>query len=290
MTSRCIVCNSTNLEEKEIVDHFLSKEKFKVSFCSACGHGTTDFPNHKNIASYYESEEYLSHTSTSFSLISILYQASRTIMMKLKARVISKYSKEASTILDYGCGTGNFLDHMRQRGWKIAGLEPSSLARVKAESKNGTIIFSTLEELKENYRVITLWHVIEHTPDPGRVLATLSQHVEPGGILLVAVPNYRSYDAQHYKIYWAGYDVPRHLQHFTNNSLIKLATQSGWSFVESQPMKLDSFYVSLLSETYQRSKPTLLRYIKAFRVGALSNLKAIGTNNYSSNIFIFKKS
>ena len=101
----------------------------------------------------------------------------------------------------------------------------------------------------------------------------------------MALPNYRSYDAQMYKEYWAAYDVPRHLYHFDQISINNLLTKHGFLLKETKPMRFDSFYVSLLSEKYRNNKNIFFR---AFRNGLLSNIKARESNNYSSLIYIFK--
>jgi len=286
---KCPACGSMELTDQEITDHFLSKKKFIVSFCNDCGHGATNFPENNDTSSYYNSKEYYSHTDQGGGLLIQLYKVSRLLMLRYKHKIISRYKKNPGSLLDYGCGTGAFLTYMKGRGWTIMGLEPNHEARKEAEKKTGIPITKSAEEIRGRYDLVTLWHVLEHTKNPTLELKRLNELAPRNGLLIVAVPNYKSYDADHYKKYWAGYDVPRHLHHFTKKSLINVAEKSGWKYEGGHPMKLDSYYVSLLSEKYIKGQTDLLSYLRAFITGGVSNIMARRTKNYSSNIFIFQK-
>ena len=102
---------------------------------------------------------------------------------------------------------------------------------------------------------------------------------------MVAVPNYKSYDAIYYKEYWAAYDVPRHLWHFSRLSINNLFQSVNMKVIKTLPMKFDSFYVSLLSEKYKTGSSN---FFKAFFIGLRSNIKASASKEYSSLIYILK--
>ena len=146
---------------------------------------------------------------------------------------------------------------------------------------------SELENLSPNsFDVITLWHVLEHVSDLNSYISRLHKLLKDNGRLIVAVPNYKSYDAFYYKSFWAGFDVPRHLWHFDQNSMSNLFNKNNMHLEAIAPMKFDAFYVSLLSEKYKTGK---MNYLRALYVGLLSNLKANRTKEFSSLIYTIKK-
>jgi 2-polyprenyl-3-methyl-5-hydroxy-6-metoxy-1,4-benzoquinol methylase len=192
-------------------------------------------------------------------------------------------------MLDYGCGTGMFLNVCKNDGWETYGMEPDDNAR-KMSIEKGLDVFSDKEKVSDRiadkkFNAITLWHVLEHVTDMEATLSFFKSKLNDDGVLIIAVPNHVSYDAQYYKEFWAAYDVPRHLHHFDINSMTSLVEKAGFKFKESKPMKFDSFYVSMLSEKYKTGSVNL---VKAFLVGLTSNFKAKDTHSYSSTIYIFK--
>lgn len=268
----------------------MSQETFNIVSCSACGFKYTNpRPSDDTIGQYYKSEDYVSHTNTKKGLINRLYHMVRSHTLKKKLGLIESFVSRG-TILDYGCGTGMFLNTCKEAGWRSFGFEPDSDARTIA-SKKGLSVFNTKESLalelgSAKFDVITLWHVLEHVTDLDDTLSFFKNHLSDKGTLIIAVPNYTSFDAQHYKEYWAGYDVPRHIYHFNLDSVSKLLSKFGFTHVKSLPMKFDSFYVSMLSEKYKTGS---IRYLNAFINGLRSNLRARDPNAYSSVIYIFKK-
>ncbi|MEM9649738.1 MAG: class I SAM-dependent methyltransferase, partial [Bacteroidota bacterium] len=206
--------------------------------------------------------------------------------LKKKIQFIDSQVINREKLLDFGAGTGDFLLAARKQGYTVKGVEPNDKARGKAAQKD-IVLSKTATELKGGkFDVITLWHVLEHLPRLDDQISQLKSLLENQGVLLVAVPNYKSYDAVHYKKYWAAYDVPRHLWHFSRTSISKLFEKHGMEVVAIRPMIFDSFYVSLLSEKYKGNK---WPWMQAFIVGLLSNLKAMSTKEYSSIIYVIKK-
>ena len=288
---KCPVCGSSqNQPSISCKDYTVSQETFNIVSCAACGFKYTNpRPSDDTIGQYYKSEDYVSHTNTKKGLINRLYHAVRSYTLKKKLALIESFVSRG-TILDYGCGTGMFLNTCKEAGWKSFGFEPDSDARTIA-SKKGLSVFNTKESLARELGgakldVITLWHVLEHVTDLDDTLSFFKNHLSDKGTLIIAVPNYTSFDAQHYKEYWAGYDVPRHIYHFNLDSVSKLLSKFGFRHVKSLPMKFDSFYVSMLSEKYKTGS---IRYLNAFINGLRSNLRARDPNAYSSVIYIFKK-
>lgn len=256
---------------------------------------TTPRPEDDELDSYYESENYISHSNTNKSILDKVYQLVRIYTVRQKVKIVNSFNQAHKTILDIGSGTGKFLEVCASHNWEVTGIEPNNKARSIAIkklqlSKN---IYKSIEDLKRNghltklrtYDVITMWHVLEHVPNLNEYVRNLKQMLNPNGTLVIAVPNYKSFDALYYKKYWAAYDVPRHLWHFSKLAINNLFQQAGMNVVQILPMKFDSYYVSLLSEKYKTGK---VNYFKAIYIGWRSNFSARSTKEYSSNIYIIK--
>lgn len=247
-------------------------------------------PKVEELALYYESSEYISHTDAKKSFTDKLYQVVKKFTLNKKLKLINSFETEHKNLLDIGCGTGDFLLNCKNNDWSVVGVEPNMNARNLAETKlcenNTSKIFSEISLIgSEKFDVITLWHVLEHIPDLNEYISKLKLMLKPNGVLVVAVPNYKCYDAKYYKEFWAAYDVPRHLWHFSKKSIQLLFSKQKMDVVKIYPMVFDSFYVSLLSEKYKRGATNLFM---AFSVGLLSNLKALITKEYSSLIYMIK--
>ena len=249
-------------------------------------------PNKADLPTYYESEEYISHTDSKRTLMDKVYQAVKTYSLKKKLKLINKLSGKKGQLLDIGCGTGDLLSVCERDGWQISGTEPSEKARElainKITYKKG--IKKDLSEFSDSdkgkFDVITMWHVLEHVPNLLEYIESLNELLSPNGYLIVAVPNFKSHDASHYKEFWAAYDVPRHLWHFSEKSIRHIFGKYDFKVIETLPLIFDSFYVSLLSEKYMTGKSNL---ISGFKTGLISNIKARRTNEYSSKIYVIKK-
>ncbi len=243
---------------------------------------TTPIPDH--LESYYQSEDYLSHNDTARGVMAMVYRTVKKINIARKIRLLDRYAGEERSLLDFGAGTGDLLYAARQKGFDVAGVEPNAKARTRAMEK-GITLFDELP-LGKKYQVITLWHVLEHLPEPEKTLENIRQLLHNSGTLFIAVPNFNSYDARYYGKFWAAYDVPRHLWHFSKKSIHLLMENLGMEIKEIKPMRFDSYYISLLSEKY-RSTPG--RYIKAAYLGWRSNMKARSNGEYSSLLYIIQK-
>lgn len=269
----------------------MSKQTFSVWHCSACTlRFTQDIPVVSEIGKYYQAEAYVSHTDTKKGLINRLYHIVRNYTLQTKRRLVQKATgMPKGALLDVGAGTGAFAAAMQQAGWAITGLEPDDTARTNAKTQHNLDLQSpdNLFTLPANsYNAITMWHVLEHVHELHKYLDTYNRLLKSNGRLIIAVPNYTSYDAQVYQQYWAAYDVPRHLYHFSPQSMQQLAAQHGFTIQQYKPMWFDSFYVSMLSEQYKNGGGLL----KALWNGLCSNLKAIGdVKKCSSVIYVMGK-
>lgn len=241
-------------------------------------------PSLEKLPSYYESVDYISHTDGNKSLFEKMYQFVKTIALKNKLKLINSQSPKGS-ILDIGAGVGDFLTVAKNDGWETIGIEPSDKAKAIAKNK-GVSFVESLSELESNsFDVITMWHVLEHVPDLENQIKELKRLIKPTGTVIVAVPNFKSYDAEYYGKFWAAYDIPIHLWHFSKTAIKKLFAKEELELKEVLPMKFDSFYVSLLSEKYKTGK---MNFIKAFFIGWKSNWKGSQNSEYSSHIYVLK--
>ncbi|GAA4280226.1 class I SAM-dependent methyltransferase [Gaetbulibacter aestuarii] len=273
-----------------IKDHSVSGELFRLKKNERYGFlETVPAPGLKKLPEYYESEDYISHTDAKRNLFEKAYHAVREFSVKQKLNLISKYATSGKQLLDVGCGTGDFLKKAQNDQWTVFGIEPNEKARAIANQKTGQAVFNS-EQLfkfeKNKFDVITLWHVLEHLPDLENQLQQFHELLKPNGILIIAIPNYKSFDAEHYQTFWAAYDVPRHLWHFDRTSIKRIADEFQFKLLKIKPMWFDAFYVSLLSEKYKTGK---MNPVKAIWIGFLSNFKAFFTKEASSLIYILKK-
>jgi len=284
--SACPVCNSTDISlALSAKDYTVSGETFAIYECGKCGaRFTQDIPNPANIGKYYASSSYISHTDTSEGMVNKLYHRVRKITLDQKGKLVLRATGlQKGKLLDVGAGTGLFVLQMKERGWDTIGLEPDEGARKVAISKGVDLKESSdLFSLQTaSFNAITLWHVLEHVHDLHNYLEQFRKLLTPSGKLIIAVPNYTSADAKYYGEYWAAYDVPRHLYHFSPSSMNALLNNHHFTLEKIHPQWFDSFYVSLLSEKYKTGKD---KFVAGAWHGAMSNVKAIGSKEKCSSL------
>jgi 2-polyprenyl-3-methyl-5-hydroxy-6-metoxy-1,4-benzoquinol methylase len=242
-------------------------------------------PTLDRLGMYYEFDDYISHTDGKRTLFEKMYHFIKRRAIKNKLRLIEQHQPVKGKILDIGAGTGDFLLEAKNKNWETVGVEPNEKAKSIA-IKKGVLFADTIEKLESNsFDVITLWHVLEHVPDVVHQVAELKRLLKPSGTLIIAVPNFKSFDANYYKSFWAAYDVPRHLWHFSKTAIEKLFDKQNMNLVAVKPMWFDSYYVSLLSE---KNKTGKMKFINGLTIGFVSNLVGIFKNEYSSHIYILK--
>ena len=286
---KCVVCKSENIKKHIISKDFsVTNEEFKIDKCLDCGFVFTNpIPKEKDLPKYYISKNYISHTNSNKSFFDKIYQSIRSIAIKDKFNLINSFDTQ-NKILDIGSGTGEFLNYCKLNGWKVKGIEPSKIARVNSIKKYQFEVDedTDLRSQSGEYDIITMWHVLEHVYELENTIIELKRLLKENGKLIIAVPNLNSYDAQYYKKYWAAYDLPIHLYHFSKKSITKLFGKHQFNLLKDKGMIFDSFYVSLLSEEYKTGKKN---FITASIIGALSNVYgAFSKKGFSSTIYIFE--
>lgn len=269
----------------KVKDYSVSKEEFQLVWDENREILHT-LPIPENLAPYYESEEYISHTDANTSLFDTIYQTVKSVNLTSKLRLIASNNLGGKTILDVGAGTGDFLLAAKTKGWSVSGLEPNEQARALAKEKGISLVSSWQDLPQASFDVITLWHVLEHLPNLENNIANIKSLLKPNGILIIAVPNFKSWDAKHYKEFWAAYDVPRHVWHFSKEGIKSLFSSFQFKIEKIKPMWFDAFYVSILSEKYKTGRKN---FLKGFWSGLRSNLSYLSTKECSSHIYILKK-
>ena len=286
----CPVCDSINFNKVVTTsDYLVTAELFDIMECNECTlRFTNPIPVESEIGKYYKSDKYISHATDTVSIFDSVYKLVRIYTLRSKRKTVEQSSqKRNGTILDIGCGTGDFLKKMKNHGWEIEGVEVTQAAQKLAEANTGSTIMNQNEFFKseQKYDVITFWHSLEHLHELKTYLQKISISLNANGVVIIAVPNYNSYDAEYYKQDWAAYDVPRHLYHFSSDSIIKLMDQH--KLIHREQLPFDPFYVSLLSEMSARKKHNI---IKALLVGLKSYW--LGRKNVemgSSVLYIFTR-
>ena len=269
-----------------VKDHSVSKETFKLYHDKEIDLVYTHpQPSEQNLPSYYESEDYISHTDGKRSLFEKVYHFIKSIALKNKLNLINSLQTSKGTLLDIGAGTGEFLSVAKNDSWKCVGVEPNKKAKDIALKKGVAFVENTSDLDDASIDVITMWHVLEHVPDVEKQIVELKRLLKPEGTILIAVPNFNSFDAKYYGAFWAAYDVPRHLWHFSKTAIQSLFKKEGLQLIKVLPMKFDSFYVSLLSEKYKSGR---MNFLKAFFIGLKSNWVGNQKMEYSSHIYVIK--
>lgn len=142
---------------------------------------------------------------------------------------------QSGRLLDVGCAIGDFLVAMDHFGWEVAGTDVSSAAAAQANARlahlpQPPVHAGSLESAAfpaASFDVVTLWHVIEHLPDPLATLHEVRRVLRPGGICLIQTPHWGSLESFLFGSYWAGYDLPRHLWIFSQLTLLALIERAG---------------------------------------------------------------
>ena len=290
MNNKCPWCGSEKAQiNLWLKDEFLSKEDFHICECLNCGLSyTMPRPNKEKIGEYYKSEEYYSHQENKKGFIPRLYESVKKVNLKHKYNLATQ-GLNVGKMLDIGCGVGDFLHTAEEHGWTCTGVEPSEDAKAIAKTKTKANIINSedMEKIPDaTFDLITMWHVLEHVDDLKWQIEQLHRLTKTKGRIVIAVPNYKSYDAQYYKEFWAAYDVPRHLSHFNKNVLTKIFKSKNLELVQTDKLIWDAYYISYMSEQYKQHKFPLLK--GTFR-GCISNCKARHTKEWSSMVYIFEK-
>lgn len=290
--NQCLVCGNKNTtKELTCKDYVASGESFDLFRCNACSFlFTNPRPVVDKIGPYYQSDRYVSHAGdkASFSFIYKLYDWVRAYSIGKKIALIKHYHKSGN-LMDLGCGLGYFLDGVvKDNTFNAQGVDVSEEAIEYVKTRFGYLV-KPEQDLNlldaQSIDVITQWHVLEHVHLLNERMLQLKKLLKPEGTMFIAVPNSDSWDAKHYKAFWDGYDVPRHLYHFNQQSFAKLMQNHGFKVIDTRSMPFDAPYISMRSEVHKGNSMVFLRGAIS---GLISTISALSKNNHSSLLFIVK--
>jgi len=291
LLDKCPIClNKTLANKLHCTDYTTSKEKFTIVSCETCDFTFTNpRPKDNSLGDYYKSDMYISHTNSSKGLFNWTYQTVRKYAIRTKLTLLKSVTNFGCH-LDVGCGTGEFLNACQQTGFKVTGVEPSNLAREQAINNYSLSVSkdTNLNQFKDRqFNSISMWHVLEHVPILIKTITEFKRILNKNGKVIIAVPNHKSWDASYYGEFWAAWDVPIHLWHFSKETIELLFNKNGFKLIKTKPLLFDSFYVSLLSEEFKTGKKKI---ITGFIIGAISNIIGLFTKKgCSSIIYVFEK-
>lgn len=214
-------------------------DDFCLVQCGDCGLVATFPPVPADeIGSYYPANYYGDNNRRFNALLEGLIPFFRS----RRARAIEKFAPKGR-ILDVGCGRGILPAIMRERGWEVDALEFSETAAQYARDELrlpvfvGNILQSPYAD--SSFDTVVLWHVLEHLPDPAAAIRKVRQILRPGGLLVIAVPNFESLQARFAGRHWFHLDVPRHYHHFSLTVLRRLLTSNGFSICDISHLSLE---------------------------------------------------
>jgi 2-polyprenyl-3-methyl-5-hydroxy-6-metoxy-1,4-benzoquinol methylase len=288
----CPACGNNSLKPfMKVQDYSVSGEVFDLELCSDCDLVFTNpRPKLEESPRYYQSEAYISHTNSKEGLMNKAYQWARQRAIKGKIGHLSQYIEQKGSLLDYGCGTGEFLNAAQLAGWHVRGLEIDAGARQQALQNHGLTVEDPIQLSNipsDSIQVITLWHVLEHVHSLKETVAHFQRCLQPGGYLVIAVPNRTAYDASKFGPFWAAWDVPRHLYHFSEEPVRNLMSKNGFKHLNIKGMFFDPFYITLLSTRYKTGRSNLFQ---AALTGIITNMKGWSNRSFhSSLLYTFQK-
>lgn len=233
----------------------ITTQKFNIVRCDACGHHSTyPLPKPSELSSYYP-ETYYAHVGSGFSLKNKLKWTSKRICYRREAVLEDTKHAEAQVrfsplgrffaepplcgdrrLLDIGCGTGEYIHFANSRGWIASGVEIDEKAVKSGQNAGLDILHGNAEHLpvdSNTFDVVRMWHVLEHAYSPTKVLSEINRVLCPGGFLLISVPNFASSQRKVLGNCWPHLDTPRHLHHFSQESLEAILKTNGLQKQES---------------------------------------------------------
>lgn len=223
----CNLCGAADATEFAVVPDLLLDRPdvhARLVRCNACGLVYQNpRPTPDEIGVHYPStyESYANHRVRAKGQ---LLRRAYDYGMQKRCRFVTRALPQGGRLLDLGCAAGAFLVAMReQANWEVEGVEVSKETAQSAREHNGLKVFAgTLEQANfpdNHFDAVTLWDVLEHLHDPVGTLAEINRILRPGGVAVIRVPNFDSWDASLFGLYWAGLDAPRHLYIYTRATL-----------------------------------------------------------------------
>ena len=221
-TVNCLLCGLDETRLRASVD------EWRVVCCRRCGLAYLNpRPAEAELEALY-SEAYFRSEQCQAGAV----DAEKGIAERTKDIVGIERFKRNGTLLDIGCATGHLLAAAKRWGWEVTGIEFSEWAgRIAKEQFGLEVLVGAIESLtlpEKRFDVITIYHTLEHLPDPLLALQHASRWMKDDGLLVIRLPNLRSFDAWYYQDKWEGWKVPFHFYHFSPATLKRLLRMAGF--------------------------------------------------------------
>jgi 2-polyprenyl-3-methyl-5-hydroxy-6-metoxy-1,4-benzoquinol methylase len=236
----CNLCGSARSDPVYTLTDTLYKipGQFTLRRCQECGlMYLSPRPTPESIKDYYP-PEYSAHRWIAPEDESSALMAWMRRRKLIKRRcMIERYSGfDGGRVLDVGCATGIFLHEMQLAGWQATGVEPNVEAAAYARQRFGLEVFEGMLDgvpfPKASFDVVTFWDVLEHTYSAVDDLTKVARLIRPGGLLVITVPNWDSFDRKLLGRFWIGFDCPRHLYVFTRSTFKSLLSQTKFTVLD----------------------------------------------------------
>ena len=218
--------------------------EFELRACAWCGLvRVTPRLSDDALERLYGEEFYF---STGWAYASLAARVIELIQSRRRLRV--ERHVRAGRLLDIGCGDGSFVHHMARHGWDATGIDfsPAALEYARRFHSGGRFELGSLEEYAGatgRLDLVTMWQVLEHIGEPLPLLGRCRELLRPGGVFVASVPNLDGLSARLTGKRWWGLDVPRHLVHYTPETLRRVLEQSGFEvlFVHHRSLQYDPY-------------------------------------------------
>lgn len=259
-TTTCPRCGSTGAVTLFHNPDYISGESFAVLRCATCGLVRTDFPYRTQDLGRYYGEAYFGSGGRRF--VPVMEWLVRRFR-QARANMILRHYPHSSpgTVLDVGCGRGLMLIDFKQRGWTCLGTEFSEELAATLQAEHAITVY-TAPRLADNHLpaesvdIVVLWHSLEHQTVPSHTLAECVRVLRPGGLMVVEVPNLASVQARIGRGRWFHLDTPRHVVHFSAETLRDSCQAQGLAVIDETTLSLEQGFYGMIQTLLNRVTTT----------------------------------
>ena len=239
----CILCNSKKYFNtiETVTDRFDKSSQYQIQRCRCGMISTNPRLDFEELSDHYKNKNYHPQNREN-RIFNCFYRIAQIFNNRSKKKLIQKYHCKGF-LLDYGGGDGQFCRYMSRNNWNTHIYEPY----LKISGIKGGFVSDKKEVKSGFYDVISMFHSLEHIYDLDDAFSLISRSLIEKGVLIVSVPNYNAAERPWFKSKWIAYDVPRHVHHFTIESIKKILDKYGFEIIDYRPMYIDTIYNIIMS-------------------------------------------